>query len=153
MPYTRAKISIPNVTGNIVITATAVASAKENLFLKDSTDTYKPKYRINSSGQIVTSNASINACVTNKISINSSSYSITTDAENQSDRQEGRACVVVFYTSDDTVIPTRLLYNSSGWTWSSDYLSATLTAIPSNAAYMRFVLNYANLDNIKIYAE
>ena len=25
--------------------------------------------------------------------------------------------------------------------------------IPSNAAYMRFVLNYTNLDNIKIYAE
>ena len=153
MPYTRAKISIPNVTGNIVITATAVASAKENLFLKDSTDTYKPKYRINSSGQIVTSSSSINSCVTNKISINSSSYSITTDAENQSDRDSRYACMVVFYTSDDTVIPSRLLYNSSGWTWSSDYLSATLTAIPSNAAYMRFVLNYTSLDNIKIYAE
>ena len=153
MPYTRAKISIPNVTGNIVITATAVASAKENLFLKDSTDTYTPKYRINSSGQIVTNNnASINACVTNKISINSSSYSITTDAENETDRHNGSACVVVFYTSDDTPI-SRLNYNSSGWTWSNNYLSATLTAIPSNAAYMRFVLNYTNLDNIKIYAE
>ena len=153
MPYTRAKISIPNVTGDIVITATAVASTKENLFLKDSSDTHTPKYRINSSGQIVPSASAINACVTNKISINASSYSITTDAENQSDRNNGYACVVVFYTSDDTVIPTRLLYNSSGWTWSADYLSATLTAIPSNAAYMRFVLNYANLDNIKIYAE
>ena len=153
MPYTRAKISIPNVTGNIVITATAVASAKENLFLKDSSDTHTPKYRINSSGQIVPSAAAINACVTNKININASSYSITTDAANQSDRENGYACVVVFYTSDDTVIPTRLLYNSSGWTWSGDYLSATLTEIPSNAAYMRFVLNYANLDNIKIYAE
>ena len=152
MPYTKARISIPNVTGNIVITATAVASAKENLFLKDSTDTYKPKYRIKSTGEIVISAAAINACVTNKISINSSSYSITTDAENQSDRNSGYACMVVFYTSDDTEI-SRMLYNSSGWTWSSDYLSATLTAIPSNAAYMRFVLNYANLDNIKIYAE
>ena len=152
MPYTRAKISIPNVTGDIVITATAVASAKENLFLKNSTDTYKPKYRINSSGQIVTSAASINACVTNKININSSSYSITTDAENESDRHNGYACAVVFYTSDDTVI-SRLNYNSSGWNWSNNYLSATLTAIPSNAAYMRFVLNYTSLDNIKIYAE
>ena len=152
MPYTRAKISIPNVTGNVVITATAVASAKENLFLKDSSDTYTPKYRINSSGQIVASAAAINACVTNKININASSYSITTDAENQSDRQNGYACVVVFYASDDTMI-SRLNYNSSGWTWSNNYLSATLTAIPSNAAYMRFVLNYANLDNIKIYAE
>ena len=152
MPYTRAKISIPNVTGNIVITATAVASAKENLFLKDSSDTYTPKYRIKSSGEIVTSAAAINACVTNKININASSYSITTDAENQSDRTNGYACVVVFYSSDDTVI-SRLNYNSSGWTWSNNYLSATLTAIPSNAAYMRFVLNYANLDNIKIYAE
>ena len=152
MPYTRAKISIPNVTGNIVITATAVASAKENLFLKDSSDTYTPKYRIKSSGEIVTSAAAINACVTNKININASSYSITTDAENQSDRTNGYACVVVFYTSDDTQI-SRLNYNSSGWTWSNNYLSATLTAIPSNAAYMRFVLNYANLDNIKIYAE
>lgn len=152
MPYTKARISIPNVTGDIVITATAVASAKENLFLKDSTDTYTPKYRINSSGQIVTSAASINACVTNKININSASYSIATDAANESDRQSGYACVVVFYASDDTQI-SRLLYNSSGWTWSADYLSATLTQIPSNAAYMRFVLNYANLDNIKIYAE
>lgn len=152
MPYTRAKISIPNVTGNIVITATAVASAKENLFLKDSTDTHTPKYRINSSGQIVPSAAAINACVTNKISINSSSYSITTDAENQSDRTNGYACAVVFYTSDDALI-SRLMYNSSGWTWSNNYLSATLTEIPSNAAYMRFVLNYTSLDNIKIYAE
>ena len=152
MPYTKAKISIPNVTGNIVITATAVASAKENLFLKDSTDTHTPKYRINSSGQIVASAAAINACVTNKISINSSSYSIVTDAANESDRRNGYACVVVFYASNDTQI-SRLLYNSSGWTWSSDYLSATLTEIPSNAAYMRFVLNYASLDNIKIYAE
>ena len=152
MPYTKARISIPNVTGDIVITATAVASAKENLFLKDSSDTYQPKYRINSSGQIVVSAAAINACVTNKISINSSSYSITTDAENGSDRNNGYACAVVFYTSDDAVI-SRLLYNSSGWTWSNDYLSATLTEIPSNAAYMRFVLNYTSLDNIKIYAE
>ena len=152
MPYTRAKISIPNVTGNIVITATAVASAKENLFLKDSSDTYTPKYRINSSGQIVTSAPTINACVTNQININASSYSIATDAENQSDRQSGYACVVAFYTSDDKMI-SRLLYNSSGWTWSADYLSATLTEIPANAAYMRFALNYANLDNIKIYAE
>ena len=152
MKYKSGKISIPNVTGDIVITATAVASAKENLFLKDSTDTYKPKYRINSSGQIVTSDSSMNACVTNKISIISSSYSITTDAENESDRINGAACVVAFYSSDDTLI-SRLLYNSSGWTWSSDYLSATLTEIPSNAAYMRFVLNYTNLDNIKIYAE
>ena len=152
MPYTRARISIPNVTGNIVITATAVASAKENLFLKDSPDTHTPKYRINSSGQIVPSAAAINACVTNKISINSSSYSITTDAENQSDRTNGYACVVVFYSSDDTQI-SRLMYNSSGWTWSNNYLSATLTEIPSNAAYMRFVLNYTSLDNIKIYAE
>ena len=153
MPYTRAKISIPNVTGNIVITATAVASAKENLFLKDSTDTYKPKYRINSSGNVVTNNNTVmNACVTNKISTNSSSYSITTDAENETDRHNGSACVVVFYTSDDTPI-SRLNYNSSGWTWSNNYLSATLTEIPSNAAYMRFVLNYTSLDNIKIYAE
>lgn len=152
MPYTRAKISIPNVTGDIVITATAVASAKENLFLKDSSDTYTPKYRIKSSGEIVTSAAAINACVTNKININSSSYSITTDAENQSDRDNGYACVVVFYASDDTKI-SGLLYNNSGWTWSNNYLSATLTEIPSNAAYMRFVLNYASLDNIKIYAE
>ena len=152
MPYTKAKISIPNVTGNIVITATAVASAKENLFLKDSPDTHTPKYRINSSGQIVPSAAAINACVTNKISINSSSYSIATDAENGSDRTNGYACVVAFYASDDTQI-SRLLYNSSGWTWSDNYLSATLTEIPSNAAYMRFVLNYTSLDNIKIYAE
>ena len=152
MPYTRAKISIPNVTGDIVITATAVASAKENLFLKDSPDTYKPKYRIKSSGEIVVSAAAINACVTNKININASSYSITTDAENQSDRNNGYACVVAFYTSDDTFI-SKLMYNSAGWTWSNNYLSATLTEIPSNAAYMRFVLNYANLDNIKIYAE
>lgn len=150
--YKDGIISIQNVTGDIVITATAVASAKENLFLKDSSDTYTPKYRINSSGQIVTSAASINACVTNKININSSSYSITTDAANESDRQNGYACVVVFYTSDDARI-SGMLYNSSGWTWSADYLSATLTQIPSNAAYMRFVLNYANLDNIKIYAE
>ena len=152
MPYTKAKISIPNVTGDIVITATAVASAKENLFLKDSSDTYKPKYRINSSGQIVPSASAINACVTNKININASSYSITTDAANESDRTNGYACVVAFYASDDTQI-SRLLYNSSGWTWSNNYLSATLTEIPSNAAYMRFVLNYANLDNIKIYTE
>lgn len=152
MPYTKARISIPNVTGDIVITATATASAKENLFLKDSSDTYQPKYRINSSGQIVVSAASMNACVTNKISINSSSYSITTDAEDKSDRNNGYACSVAFYSSDDTMI-SRLLYNNSGWTWSDDYLSATLTEIPSNAAYMRFVINYTSLDNIKIYAE
>lgn len=58
MPYTKVRISIPNVTGNIVITATAAQSASSytNLiptsepYNADYNNGYRLNYRLNSSG-------------------------------------------------------------------------------------------------------
>ena len=58
MAYTKGKISIPNVTGNIVITVTARQKAITNLADPASAE-WKSGYRINSSGGIVTGQSQV----------------------------------------------------------------------------------------------
>lgn len=58
MAYTKGKISIPNVTGNIVITVTATRKAITNLADPTSTE-WKSGYRINSGGNIVTGHSQV----------------------------------------------------------------------------------------------
>lgn len=58
MAYTKGKISIPNVTGNIVITVTARKKAITNLADPSSAE-WKSGYRINSSGGIVTGSSQV----------------------------------------------------------------------------------------------
>ena len=66
--YTDGVISIPNVTGDIVITATAVAQAPHYTNLADPTSpNWKTNHRVNSSGSIV---AYAGAQVTNAIYVN-----------------------------------------------------------------------------------
>lgn len=58
MAYTNGKISIPNVTGNIVITVTARKKAITNLADPSSAE-WKSGYRINSGGGIVTGHSQV----------------------------------------------------------------------------------------------
>lgn len=58
MAYTKGKISISNVTGNIVITVTAARKAITNLADPTSAE-WKSWYRINSSGGIVTGQSQV----------------------------------------------------------------------------------------------
>ena len=58
MAYTKGKISIPNVTGNIVITVAAARKAVTNLADPTSAE-WMSGYRINSSGGIVTGSSQV----------------------------------------------------------------------------------------------
>lgn len=58
MAYTKGKISIPNVTGNIVITVATARKAITNLADPSSAE-WKSGYRINSSGGIVTGSSQV----------------------------------------------------------------------------------------------
>ncbi len=58
MAYTKGKISIPNVNGNIVITVTARKKAITNLADPSSAE-WKSGYRINSGGGIVTGKSQV----------------------------------------------------------------------------------------------
>lgn len=58
MAYTKGKISIPNVTGNIVITVTTAQKAVTNLADPTSSE-WKSGYRINGSGSIVSGQSQV----------------------------------------------------------------------------------------------
>lgn len=58
MAYTKGKISIPNVTGNIVITVTARQKAITNLADPSSAE-WLPNHRITSSGSITTGQSQV----------------------------------------------------------------------------------------------
>lgn len=142
--YNKGKIAIPNVTGNIVITITAVLQAQENAFPSKFYDTdgitlynglgYKTNYRFNSSNveTVATSGDSITGYLDitgyNKVTVSGAVLSQTSG---------GNKCV--FYDASHTVISGDLfgivpngVFSKNG---TGDY------TIPADTKYIRFCVN------------
>lgn len=142
--YNKGKIAIPNVTGDIVITITAVQQAQENAFPSKFYDTdgvtlydgkgYKSGFRFNSQNAEVsaTSNDSITGYLDitghNKVTVSGAVLSATSGGHK-----------VVFYDSSHTVISGDAfgvvpngVFAKEG---TADY------TIPSNTKYIRFCVN------------
>lgn len=164
--YKNGIITIPNVSGNIVITATAVASGKPNLFekspSKQSTSTEEVPgdmvylgARINSSRNVVFHDYT--QLVTRPIAVSYGDIlSIETDLANGPHiNYKGTAS---FYDINGTYIASisTKYYDGTRWNWDSAYKKGTLKvesppeADISGAAYVRFTLAYTNIDNIVI---
>lgn len=159
MAYSKGKISIPNVTGNIVITVTTGQKTRINKFGKNDTD-ISVGSRINSSGapvyyadnQLVTG---FIPCTKGKV------ITLETDKANNINTHTGYIAV---YASDKTYLGHAINNAHIGWVWSDDYKtgvcdSANVSAavFPENAAYIRLCVayqaDYLTNDNIKIYIE
>ena len=142
--YNKGKIAIPNVTGDIVITITAVQQAQENVFPSKFYDTdgvtlyngsgYKSGFRFNSKNEETAADSrdSITGYLDitgyNKVTVSGAVLSVTAG---------GHKCV--FYDSNHTVISGDLfgivpngVFSKSG---TGDY------TIPENTKYIRFCVN------------
>ena len=147
--YSEGTIAIPNVTGNLVITATAVPSAPVNLFDASSANNYTPKYRFNSSNQIVTSPASTNVVVTHLIPVSPGDVvSVTTDTTpTYNDEMNSYSFVAVFYDAGESVVTKKVEYSQSVSTYDNEW---TFTAPSGNYTQMRIAIPYADLSNIVV---
>ena len=143
--YNKGKIAIPNVTGNIVITITAVPQAQENAFPSKFYDTdgvtlyngqgYKSGWRFNS--QNVETAASDNDSITGYLDI--TGFDKVTVSGAVLSPSGGNKCV--FYDTNHTAI--------SGNNWSYNIAPNGVFSkdgtgdftIPADAKYMRFCVN------------
>ena len=151
--YSNGKIAIPNVTGNIVITATAIPSAPVNLFDASSSDNYTPKYRFNGSNQIVTLGLAHNNGITHLIPCSEGdSIRVSTDlAASSEDISNGYSYVAVFYDSAETPQTRKSAYSYGEC--SPDNKEWTFTVPSGSHTHMRIALPYTDLTNIIITAE
>ena len=142
--YNKGKIAIPNVTGNIVITITAVQQAQENAFPSKFYDTdgvtlynglgYKSNRRFNSSdaetsatpGDSITGYLDITGH--NKVTVSGAVLSQTTG---------GHKCV--FYDSNHTTISGGAYGVAPNGVFAKD--GSGDFAIPENTKYIRFCVN------------
>lgn len=142
--YNKGKIAIPNVTGDIVITITAVQQAQENSFPSKFYDTdgvtlynglgYKSKFRFNSAGAETSadSNDSITGYLDitghNKVTVSGAVLSHTTGGNKY-----------VFYDSSHNLI------SGSGYGIAPNGVFAKDGSgdfeIPANTKYIRFCVN------------
>lgn len=150
--YSEGRIAIPNVTGNIVITATAVPSAPINLFDAGSANNYKPKYRFNSANQIVTSPASTNVVVTHLIPVlPGDSVDITTDTNpSYTDVSNLYSFVAVFYDASGIFVSKVFEFTSGVSNYDNKW---TFTAPSGNYTQMRIAIPYTDLNNIVVTAK
>ena len=142
--YNKGKIAIPNVTGNIVITITAVPQAQENSFPSKFYDTdgvtlydgkgYKSGFRFNS--QNVETAAASGDSITGYLDITGYNK-VTVSGAVLSQTSGGHKCV--FYDESHTVISGDLfgivpngVFSKNG---TGDY------TIPANTKYIRFCVN------------
>ena len=144
--YNKGKIAIPNVTGNIVITITAVQQAQENAFPSKFYDTdgvtlynglgYKTKYRFNSAG--AETSADSNDSITGYLDITGFNK-VTVSGAVLSHTSGGYKCV--FYDANHAVISgaegtfgvaPNGVFAKDG---TGDF------EIPANTKYMRFCVN------------
>ena len=142
--YNKGKIAIPNVTGNIVITITAIPQAQENSFPSKFYDTdgvtlyngsgYKSGFRFNS--QSAETAASNNDSITGYLDITGHNK-VTVSGAVLSYTSGGFKCV--FYDSNHTVIDGDAFGVAPNGVFSKggtgDY------TIPANTKYMRFCVN------------
>ena len=148
--YSEGKISIPNVTGNISITISAVQTAAENLFdLSAATDHARIKsngtVEAYGTGNLVT--GFIEASVGDTVFYSS-------DASKDNDGMFG---MMAFYQSDESFITsiTRGSTGTNAWHWATDGKSGYIT-IPSSfnskdlttTAKIRICIPYSSTDNI-----
>lgn len=125
MAYSKAVVSIPNVSGNIVISVTT-SSNVQNLF-DSSNSVYNS--RIGASGDIKTAGSCPGALVTNPISVNNSQSALTisgvTEVYNST---AGYYLKVFLYNSSDALI-TQITYDTApGYTYD---LAAAFTNHPT----------------------
>ena len=147
--YSEGTIAIPNVTGNLVITATAVPSAPVNLFDASSANNYTPKYRFNSSNQIVTSPASTNVVVSHLIPVSpGDTVKVVTDTTpSNADVSNLYSFVTLFYDSGESFVSKVYAFKSGTTTYDNEW---TFTAPSGNYTQMRIAIPYADLSNIVV---
>lgn len=143
--YTKGKIAIPQVTGDIVITITAVPQAQENAFPSKFYDTdgvtlynglgYKTNYRFNSSN--VETSAASGDSITGYLDI--TGHNKVTVSGAVSSPTGGNKCV--FYDANHTAI------SGNNWSYNIEpngVFSKDGTGdftIPADAKYMRLCVN------------
>ena len=158
--YNGGAISIPAVTGNIVITIAAAEKVKVNLFDKDDPDVVL-RGRINSSGNAVA--YMDGQLVTGFIPAQVGDvFEIETDhGQNTATGGNGYTGTVGCYTSDKVFIsPAIGSALQQAWVWNSGVTGGTCTIKAtvnskdySGTAYVRFCLAFTSIDNIKIYKQ
>lgn len=147
--YSEGRISIPNVTGNISITISAVQTAVENLFdLSAATD----NARINSSGNVVTYGTGNLVTGFIEASVGDTIF-YSSDVSKDNDTNFG---MMGFYQSNGSFI-TSVSRSQAPWHWATDGKSGYLT-IPSSfnnkdfsaTAKIRICIPYEDTNNIVI---
>lgn len=152
MAYSKGKISIPNVTGNIVITVTTSEQAPSNLFDKNDANVVL-RARINSSGAAV---AYADGQLVTGWMIDGTvgdTFSLTTDKALDTNNYTGG---FAFYDSSNAHLKNCGMYDAFV-TVAADKLSMTFT-IPqvvngtdiTNTVKVRFCVPYSDIDNIVI---
>ena len=148
--YTKGKIAIPNVTGNIVITITAVPQALENAFPSKFYETdgatlynglgYKTGYRFNSKRSEVGGQS--NDAITGYLDITGASKITVSGATNP---QTTGGYWTLCYDANHSVITTfpktdRIVPNGE---FTHDAVNPDFS-LPANAKYIRFMVNKDN---------
>ena len=147
--YKDGVIAIPRVTGNIVITASAVQQAAQNRF--DPT-AVSDSSRINSSGNAVA--AAAGQLVTDFIPATASDIiRLVSDKTQDTNSYTG---MTAFYRANKEYIGNAY-DNVPAWSWNSNETDGTLdisavnTCNVAEAAYVRFCIAYTDINNIAIY--
>ena len=142
--YNKGKIAIPNVTGNIVITITAVQQAQENAFPSKFYDTdgvtlydgkgYKSGWRFNSKDVEVS--AGSGDSITGYLDITGHNK-VTVSGAVLSETAGGNKCV--YYDANHTVISGGAYGVAPNGVFAKD--GSGDFEIPSNTKYIRFCVN------------
>lgn len=154
MAYSRGKIKLTNVQGNveIIVHASPISTPTVNLFDKNDPNVSEG-CRINSSGNAVTyaSGQLVTGYIVGAVD---DKFSVATDGNNKTNCYTG---MISCYSSSDVYIG-QFGNANSGWTWGAENKTGTFT-IPatgsqgqslSSTAKVRFCLAYTNIDNITI---
>lgn len=148
--YNGGVISIPAVSGNVVIAVSAKQEEAQNLFDPNDTDVVL-RGRINSSGAAVA--YADGQLVTGYIPASpGDTFVIESDKSLKTNSYTGMAA---YYQSDKSYIAQNGNANTQVWVFSNADMTAVCTpqASHTNMAYVRFCLAYTSIDNIKIYKQ
>ena len=150
--YTKGKIAIPNVTGDIVINITAVAQAQENAFPSKFYETddvtlynglgYKTGYRFNSKRQETNSGASSNDTVTGYLDISGAKKVIVSGVTAPGVTTGNR--ILYYDANHDVITDAPAIYGTNLPNGEFTKSATDLFRIPQNAKYIRFHVNTAN---------
>lgn len=148
--YNNGTISIPSVSGNVVIAVSAKQEEAQNLFDPNDTDVVL-RGRINSSGAAVA--YADGQLVTGYIPASpGDTFVIESDKSLKTNSYTGMAA---YYQSDKSYIAQNGNANTQVWVFSNADMTAVCTpqASHTNMAYIRFCVAYTSIDNIKIYKQ